>query len=82
MSDLHFIEKKCKITENQPWEILVVDDDDDIHTITKSFLKRYSFQNKKIKFHHAYTVDDATDIMKSNGIASYDQVLRCTTNTR
>ncbi len=41
------------------WKIMIVDDDKDVHSITKLTLKNLLFDNRKLKFISAYTSEDA-----------------------
>ena len=45
------------------WKVLIVDDEPDIHSITKLALKRYTFEGKEIEFISAYSAKEAKDIM-------------------
>ena len=42
-----------------PWKVLVVDDDIDIHEITELTLKRLIFDERNLKFIHAYSACEA-----------------------
>ena len=42
-----------------PWKILVVDDDYDIHEVTKLALKRLVFEERCLEFIHAYSASEA-----------------------
>lgn len=43
----------------EPWKILIVDDDEDIHDVTELALKRLEFENRKLTFIHAYSAFEA-----------------------
>ena len=66
--DLIFIEEDA--TEENPieasWKILIVDDESEIHTITKLALKEFIFENKSITFFSAYSGKEAKEIIKNN----------------
>ncbi len=51
----------------KPWKILVVDDDDDIHQVTKLVLNKFKVDNHPVELLHAYNSDDAVRILESNG---------------
>ncbi|WP_448566794.1 HD domain-containing phosphohydrolase [Thalassotalea ganghwensis] len=56
--------KDSETEETLPtWKILIVDDEEDIHTVTKMALKRFEFDNKKLTFLHAYSAMQARDIL-------------------
>lgn len=48
------------------YKILIVDDEEDIHQMTKAILKDFVFENKKLEFLSAYTGDQAIEILKDN----------------
>ena len=41
------------------WNIVIVDDESSIHDVTLMALKRFEFQHRKLKFHHAYSAEEA-----------------------
>lgn len=43
----------------EPWKILIVDDDSDIHEVTELTLKRLEFQDRKLQFIHAFSAYEA-----------------------
>jgi signal transduction histidine kinase/CheY-like chemotaxis protein len=52
------------------WKVLIVDDEPDVHAITKLSLKNFSFANKPIEFLNAMSGEEAREILKNNpGIA-------------
>jgi response regulator RpfG family c-di-GMP phosphodiesterase len=56
--------------KNKKWKILIVDDEEDIHAITKLALKRFEFDSKGVSFLSAYNSQQAKDILNSqNDIA-------------
>jgi signal transduction histidine kinase len=48
------------------WEVLIVDDEQDVHKMTKMILRNYSFQGQKIHFHSAYSAKEAKDVLIKN----------------
>lgn len=48
------------------WKVLIVDDEQGIHDVTKLALKRFVFQNKPLSFYHAYSGNEACEIMQQN----------------
>ncbi len=48
------------------WKVLIVDDEIEIHDITKLALKEFIFENKSIKFFSAYSGKEAKEIIKNN----------------
>jgi signal transduction histidine kinase len=48
------------------WEVLIVDDEQDVHKMTKMILRNYSFLGQKINFHSAYSAQEAKDFLNQN----------------
>lgn len=46
-------------TALEPWKILVVDDDEDIHDVTELTLKRLIFEERPLQFIHAFSASEA-----------------------
>ncbi len=59
---LSFLEK-IETTESKPWKILIVDDEEDIHTITKMALKRFTLEDRGLTFLHAYSAKEGKEIL-------------------
>ncbi len=52
------------------WEILVVDDEEDVHRITRLVLKGFIYQGKQLEILSAYSAEDAKNILQAhNNIA-------------
>jgi len=66
MPRLTFNNKKEIKLNDDKWEMLIVDDEEEVHSITKSVLKKFIYEDKSIKFHHAYNGSDAVEIIKNN----------------
>ncbi len=66
--NLVFIEEDA--VEEKPikasWKVLIVDDEIEIHDITKLALKEFIFENKLITFFSAYSGKEAKEIIKNN----------------
>ena len=45
------------------WDILVVDDEEDIHQVTKLVLSGFQFEDKALRFHHAYSAQEAKQVL-------------------
>lgn len=50
--------------ESSPWRILIVDDDVDVHVVTKFALSNTHFQGRRLSFLHAYSGADAIAILR------------------
>ena len=48
-----------------PWRILIVDDDVDVHVVTKFALSNTNFQGRRLSFLHAYSGKEALAIMRT-----------------
>lgn len=48
------------------WHLLIVDDDEEIHTVTKLALSDLSVMGKQLVFHHAYSGKDAIAYLRAN----------------
>ena len=51
--------------EAAPWRILIVDDDVDVHVVTKFALSNTNFQGRRLSFLHAYSGKEAMNILRS-----------------
>ena len=47
-----------------PWNILVVDDEADVHTMTKIVLRSYTFDGRPLRFLSAYSADEAETLLQ------------------
>jgi PAS domain S-box-containing protein len=50
--------------ESPPWRILIVDDDVDVHVVTKFALSNTNFQGRRLSFLHAYSAREAIAILR------------------
>ena len=50
----------------EKWKILVVDDEEDIHSVTRIALKGFTFRGKGIEFYDAYSAAEAEEILKEH----------------
>jgi len=48
------------------WTIMIVDDDEEVHNITKLILEDFEFQNKSLTFISAYSAQEAIGLMASH----------------
>ncbi|NHZ42797.1 PAS domain-containing protein [Massilia aquatica] len=51
--------------EKPPWRILIVDDDVDVHVVTKFALSNTQFQGRRLSFLHAYSGKEALDTLRA-----------------
>ncbi|MEO2267942.1 bifunctional diguanylate cyclase/phosphodiesterase [Pseudoalteromonas pernae] len=45
------------------WDVLIVDDDKEIHAVTELALSNFEFEGKGLKFHHAYDGQQAIELL-------------------
>lgn len=57
---------KSEKIESTEWKILIVDDEQATHTITKSVLRNLIFQGKGLNFESVYSGAEAKEFIKSN----------------
>jgi len=61
---IFFEDEQRTVTEEiNPWKLLIVDDDPEIHEITKMVLTGFTFQKRGIVFHHAYSGVEAKKVI-------------------
>ncbi len=48
----------------KPWKILLVDDEEDVHHITRIALRRISFEGRPVKLISAYSGEEAKEILR------------------
>ncbi len=62
--------KKTEIPTLPPWKVVVVDDEEDIHTITKMALKRFTLDGRGLTFVHAYSAEEGKKVLtEENDVA-------------
>jgi signal transduction histidine kinase/AraC-like DNA-binding protein len=50
----------------ESWKVLLVDDEEDIHSVTRMALKGFTFRGKEIQFLHAYSGEEARQLLPKN----------------
>ncbi len=63
-SEIKIVEKKAQ-NELPPWKVLVVDDEIDVHEMTKLGLEDFQFANKPLKIFHAMSGIEAREILQT-----------------
>ena len=53
-------------TTVRPWKVLIVDDDEEVHSITKLALRNFTFDQRPLKFLHAYSGKEGIDVLSQN----------------
>jgi len=62
---LSFLAEENVSTE-PPWKVAIIDDEEDVHTITKMALKRFELEGRKLEFIHAYSAEEGKKILKEH----------------
>lgn len=65
-SDLEFADGDSAGEEpqkHQTWRILIVDDEAEIHKVTKLALRHFTFENRELEFFHAYSGAEARKLI-------------------
>ena len=64
-SELVEIDKK-EDESLEKWKILIVDDEEDIHSVTRIALKGFTFRGKPVEFYDAFSAAEAEKILKEH----------------
>lgn len=54
------------VLSDEVWKVLIVDDEQDIHSAIKLALNNFVFENKRIQFYDAYSAEQAQEILTAN----------------
>jgi CheY-like chemotaxis protein len=54
----------ASVDDQPPWRILIVDDDVDVHVVTKFALSNTNFQGRRLSFFHAYSAKEALNKLR------------------
>ena len=66
MSDFLFADEELEqeqLTNVKPWKVLVVDDEPDIHNVTKLVLAGFELESVPLELIHAYSAEEAKKII-------------------
>ena len=63
MENLFFSEEVEVENQVDPWRVLIVDDDETVHNITKSVLKKQEIDGRGLKFYSAFSGSQAVEMM-------------------
>ena len=50
----------------KPWDVLVVDDEEDVHAVTTLALTSFEFDNRRLNLLHAYSAKEAKQVLKDH----------------
>ncbi|MFK5984931.1 MAG: DUF3369 domain-containing protein [Pseudomonadota bacterium] len=59
-------------SKHPPWKILVVDDEEQVHTVTELVLRDFSFDERPLQLLHAYSATQAIEIFEN-----HDDIAMC-----
>lgn len=65
MNDIMFADEVEVGQKATPWKVLIVDDDEGVHAITKSVLKNQEIDGRGIKFYSAFSGAEAIELLSS-----------------
>lgn len=54
------------IEQQSTWKVLVVDDEEGIHSVTRLALRHFTVESKPLTFFHAYTAEQAREVLLEN----------------
>jgi signal transduction histidine kinase/AraC-like DNA-binding protein len=54
----------AKAFSGTPWKIMVVDDEADIHSVTRIALKSFSYQDRGIEFIHSHSAEESKPLLQ------------------
>ena len=63
MTDIMFAEESVQEQLSVPWKVLIVDDDEGVHAVTKLVLKNQEIDGRKIEFYSAYSGAEAIEVL-------------------
>ncbi len=52
--------------EEEAWEVMIIDDEEDVHQLTRFVLDDYVYQDKKLKLISAYSAEEAKLLLEQN----------------
>ncbi len=53
------------VVAEQPWLVLIVDDDEEVHSVTRLALDRFTFRGRPLTFASAHSGSEAIDLLRS-----------------
>lgn len=59
-------EQEVRPLAGAPWKILVVDDEEEVHTLTRLVLRDYVFEDRPLELMSAYSAAEALDVYREN----------------
>lgn len=69
-TSLHFMDERRDETrpptDRRHWKVLIVDDEPDVHSLTKLLLRNFNYRKRGLTFLSAYSATEARDVMRDN----------------
>lgn len=59
-------DSRVKAHHESSWKILIVDDDEEVHAITRAVLKGFEFEERNLELIHAHSAKEAREKLKEN----------------
>ena len=56
-------------SNGEKWQVLIVDDEEQVHLITKLALKNFEFEGKNLEITSAFSTSEAKDLLQTNAYA-------------
>jgi DNA-binding NarL/FixJ family response regulator len=53
-------------SDKRNWKVLIVDDEPDVHSLTKLLLRNFNYRKRGLNFLSAYSATEARDVMRDN----------------
>lgn len=60
---LETTEDDSELTVKEPWQVLIVDDDSDVHQITRLALRSFSFEGRALVLDSVYSAEEAREVL-------------------
>ncbi|GAP76496.1 response regulator [Pseudoalteromonas sp. SW0106-04] len=65
-SEVDDAETQTTETSLPPWRVLVVDDDQDIHHVTRLVLSNFEFEHRYVELTHVYSAQEAIELLEQD----------------
>ena len=58
--------KETSVRKNRNWKLLIVDDEEDVHSITRMVLEGFEFEGQRLEFLSAFSAKEGLRVMAAN----------------
>jgi len=65
------VRDNSNVKKEKPWKIIIADDQEEIHSVTKLVLDEFSFENKRLKFLSAYSGEETKKLVRENSDVAF-----------